>query len=349
MHLSKYIELKTNGVFHVSKKIVWFSSLFIGILASIPKIMQLHITLVELSVDASIAFLYALFVWYYNLHILPAYSVQAPNTDFFGKRLLKSNLSGIVVMILLVTLHQLLFPKYQFGSMMLMYQFRGVLINLTIFMFINFLYQSYNAQQISLQYERIKADNLNAQYELLKQQVNPHFLFNSLNTLQAMIDIQDKGASEFVRNLSGFYRYSLESRQDDLILLKDEINILESFIFLLRSRFEEGIDIRISLDEQAGNTYIPPFTLQLLVENCIKHNILALDSPLRIEISREGDFLVVRNNKQLKNNPASVGIGLSNIKGRYGYISNQEIRIDNTEHEFTIKLPLIYESAGYRR
>lgn len=349
MHLSKYLVLQTNGVFQVSKRVIWFSSLFIGVLASIPKIMQLHITIGELSIDASIAFLYALFVWYYNLYTLPTYTVQVSNTDFFGKRLMKSTLLGIVVMIVLILLHQLLFPKYNFGSMLLMYQFRGILINLTIFMFINFLYQSYNTQQISLQYERMKADNLDAQYELLKQQVNPHFLFNSLNTLQAMIDMHDAGASDFVKNLSHFYRFSLENRKDDLILLKDEIDILKSFIFLLRSRFEEGIDISISLSEEVLRTYIPPFTLQLLVENCIKHNVVTLDSPLKVEIFEEDGFLLVSNTKQLKNNQPSVGIGLSNIKGRYSYISQQEIEIDSDEHKFTIKLPLIYESIGHRR
>lgn len=347
MLLTKYIDSKKNGVFQVSKRVIWFSSLFIGVLASIPKIMQLNITLVELGVDASVALLYALFVWYYNLYILPKYSISSSRKDFWGKRLLMSNILGVIVMFILVTLHHLIFPKYNFNSMMMMYQFRGVLINLTIFMFIHFLYQSYTTQQILLQYERIKADNLNAQYELLKQQINPHFLFNSLNTLQAMIDVNDPEASGFVRNLSHFYRFSLENKKDDLILLKNEIEILESFIFLLKSRFEEGIDIRINLNDSMGNTYIPPFTLQLLVENCIKHNIVSLEYPLSVEIYEEQDFIVVKNNKQLKNNQHSFGIGLSNIKGRYSYICTTAIDIDSNEHEFTIKLPIIYENSNH--
>ncbi|ASW76363.1 histidine kinase [Chryseobacterium piperi] len=347
MLLTKYIDSKKNGVFQVSKRVIWFSSLFIGVLASIPKIMQLNITLVELGVDASVALLYALFVWYYNLYILPKYSISSSRKDFWGKRLLMSNILGVIVMFILVTLHHLIFPKYNFNSMMMMYQFRGVLINLTIFMFIHFLYQSYTTQQILLQYERIKADNLNAQYELLKQQINPHFLFNSLNTLQAMIDVNDPEASGFVRNLSHFYRFSLENKKDDLILLKNEIEILESFIFLLKSRFEEGIDIRINLNDSMGNTYIPPFTLQLLVENCIKHNIVSLEYPLSVEIYEEQDFIVVKNNKQLKNNQHSFGIGLSNIKGRYSYICTTAIDIDSNEYEFTIKLPIIYENSNH--
>ncbi len=349
MHFIKYINPKSNGIFRVSGKIIWFSSLFIGVLASIPKIVQLNITWVELSVDASIAFLYALSVWYYNLFFLPKYSVHGIQNNFFTKRLLISNLLGIVLMFTLVTIHQFIFPKYNFGSMIMMYQFRGVLINLTIFMFIHFLYQSYNAQQILLQYERTKAENLNAQYELLKQQVNPHFLFNSLNTLQAMIDMNDPEASGFVRSLSHFYRFSLENKKDDLIVLQNELDILESFTFLLKSRFEEGISISISLEEDLKKTFIPPFTLQLLVENCIKHNIVSLEHPLYIEIYEEKDSLVVKNNKQLKNNQESFGIGLSNIKGRYSYINLKEIEITDTDEEFIIKLPIIYEDPNYRR
>ena len=311
--------------------------------------MQLDITMVELSVDASIAFLYALLIWYCNLFSLPKYSVQGTPNDYFGKRLLISNLLGIVMMFALVTVHQFIFPKYNFGSMMMMYQFRGVLINLTIFMFIHFLYQSYNAQQILLQYERTKAENLNAQYELLKQQVNPHFLFNSLNTLQAMIDMDDTEASEFVKNLSHFYRFSLENKKDDLIVLQKELEILESFNFLLKSRFEEGINIIINLDEKISQTLIPPFTLQLLVENCIKHNIVSLEHPLNIEIYEEQYFLVIKNNKQLKSTRESFGIGLSNIKGRYSYIHLNEIKIIDTDEKFTIKLPVIYENPNHRR
>lgn len=349
MILIKYIDKKNGSIFRVSKKIIWMSSLFIGILASIPKIMQLNITIIELSMDASIAFLYALGIWYYNLFVLPKYSVLEAQKYFFGKKLLISNLVGIVFMYILVIAYQFFFPKYNFDSMMMMYQFRGVLINLTIFMFIHFLYQSYNTQQILLQYERTKAENLNAQYELLKQQVNPHFLFNSLNTLQAMIDMNDAESSDFVRNLSFFYRFSLENKKNDLILLKKELEILESFIFLLKSRFEEGIEIEINFDEKIKQTFIPPFTLQLLVENCIKHNIVSLEQPLHINIFEENNFLFVSNNKQSKINQESFGIGLSNIKGRYSYISTEEIEISDTEEKFIIKLPIIYENINYRR
>lgn len=343
------MDRKSNGIFRISARVIWFSSLFMGVLGSISKIMQPLITLQELTVDASIAFLFALSIWYFNILFLPKYSTLSIPKDFFGKRVAMSVAFGVVIMLLVVLVHHAIFPKYNLSSMMMMYQFRGILINLTIFMFIYFLYQSYNTQQVILQYERTKAENLNAQYELLKQQVNPHFLFNSLNTLQAMIDMNDAEASDFVHNLSLFYRFSLENREDDLIQLKKELDILESFIFLLKSRFEEGIEISIAMDEEVKKSLIPPFTLQLLVENCIKHNVVSLEKPLYIKIFQWDSFIVVTNNKQLKINQDYFGIGLSNIKGRFSHVSGKVIEIIDTDEEFTIKLPVIYEDIDHRR
>src|SRR5690606_10793318 len=115
--------------------------------------------------------------------------------------------------------------------------------------------------------ERSKMDNLAAQYELLRQQVNPHFLFNSLNTLKYMVESGDKHSVDFILKLSDFYRFSLESRKSDLIELSEELKILESYIFLLKARFEDGMEISIDLPGTRAGTQIPPFTLQLLVEN----------------------------------------------------------------------------------
>lgn len=344
MKFGNFTDLNRNGVFHLSQKLIWFSSLLIGVLASIPNILQWSHNFVKLNVDVSIAFLFSLVLWYYNLYLLPKYSKLNDNGKSFRKRLLLSFFFGVGIMMSLVIAHHFLFPQFKFSSMMMMYQFRGIFINLTIFMFLNFLYQNFNTQQVLFKYHRIKADNLNAQFELLKQQVNPHFLFNSLNTLQAMIDDNDSETSEFVQNLSLFYRYSLVSKKNNLIQIQEEITILESFVFLVKSRFEEGVNISISIDCQTKLTYIPPFTLQLLVENCIKHNVVSFEKPLLIQIYEEKGFIIVKNNRQLKNNKSkSIGIGLANISGRYYFSVSKEIEIIANENEFCIKLPLIYE------
>ncbi len=343
MIFTEYVNASKRKVFNVPARIIWFSSLFMGVLASIPKILQLHIRLVELAVDASIAFLFSLSVWYFNIYSLPKYSNQHVTTRFFNWRLIRSLVLGICFMLILVSLHQLLFSYYQFQSMTMMYEFRGVLINLTIYMFLHLLYQSYNSQLMGIELERIKADNLGAQYELLKQQVNPHFLFNSLNTLKAMVEIGDPNSADFILKLSDFYRFTLENRKMDVIQLSEELEILKAYLFLLKARFEDGIHIEFDITDMHYQSFIPPFTLQLLVENCIKHNVVSLDQPLLIRLYSSGNELVIANHLQLKNIPdSSTGVGLENINLRYLHLLHKKIEIVADVTSFNVKLPIIY-------
>ncbi|WP_228431932.1 sensor histidine kinase [Chryseobacterium shigense] len=345
--VTHHMQLNRN-TFNVSPKIIWLSSVFMAILASIPKVLQMNITTSELAVDAGMAFLYTLFIWYYNLYSLPRFSVPGNSRNQLTKKLVISLISGTVFMAILVALYHLIFSHYQFLPMFLMYQFRGILINLTVFLLIHFIYQSYDTQQVKLQLEKIKTDNLNAQYELLKQQVNPHFLFNSLNTLKSMIDVQDSQASDFVVKLSNFYRFSLESRRENVVPLEKEIAILEAYTFLLKSRFEDGFQIEISISDKTRMSLIPPFTLQFLIENGIKHNIVSLKRPIHITIFEEDHQLVIQNNIQPKRNvEQSSGIGLDNIKGRYSHLTDQPVKVIHNKDFFIVKLPLVYEYSHY--
>ena len=335
---------RPGSVFSVSPLVIWLSSLFIGVLASIPKILQLHITLTELMVDASIAFTYSLLIWYANLFSLPKFSNKAVDGSFFNIRLICSGVFGIVLMIVLVIAHQLLFPAYNFKSMLMMYQFRGILINLTIYMFLHLLYQSHRTQLMAIELERTRSDNLGAQFELLKQQVNPHFLFNSLSTLKSMIELGDPQSANFINKLSDFYRSTLENRKSDLITLSEELGILQAYFFLLKARFEEGISLDIRIHPSLYQSLIPPFTLQLLVENCVKHNVVSLVKPLHIMLYTTAENLVIENPLNLRKNPeSSTQLGLENINQRYLHLLNQKIIIDNNNVLFTVKLPLIHE------
>ncbi|MBP1163594.1 LytS/YehU family sensor histidine kinase [Chryseobacterium sp. PvR013] len=310
----------------------------------------MHITLGELMIDFSISFLFSLFVWYFNIYSLPKFSIQNISTRFFNKKLVISLFIGVLVMAAIVLIHHVIFPKYGFNTMVLMYEFRGVLINLTIYMFLYLLYQTYNSQQIKFELEQIRTDNLNAQYELLKQQINPHFLFNSLNTLKSMIDIKDESSGDFVVRLADFYRFTLDNRKMDLISLKKELAILDAYVFLLTSRFEDGIEFKIDIQEEILNSYIPPFTLQLLCENCIKHNIVSLAYPLIIKLYSDSEYIVIENNFQPKNIPQeSAGIGIENIRERYKHFAEKEVTILQNDSNFTVKLPIVDESFSNRR
>jgi two-component system, LytTR family, sensor kinase len=334
--------------FKISNKIIWSSSILVGVLMSIPKIAERQFNIYETIASFVLTTLFALFVWYYNIYTLPAYSSKDIAHGFSVKRLIKNLAMGFLMMFILASLQQFILTHLPFGATMVMVEVRGILISITFYMFIHLLYQSYHNQQVSLELERSKMDNLGAQYELLKQQVNPHFLFNSLNTLKYMVESRDENTVEFVLKLSDFYRFTLESRKLNLIKLEEELKILESYMFLLKARFEEGIDLSVDIDPKVQQTYIPPFTLQLLVENCIKHNVVSLERPLQIKIYSEGDFIVVQNQIQLKRTrEASTGMGLENINQRYTHLLDKKITIQPNDTFFTIKLPVIHENSHY--
>ncbi|MDB5155428.1 MAG: histidine kinase [Mucilaginibacter sp.] len=334
--------------FKISNKIIWLSSLFLGVLVAVPKIAEHHFNFYEALVDSTVTFLFALFIWYYNIKMLPAYSSKDVANGFSSMRLVKGLLLGIVVMFGLACIQQFLLTHLNFGPVMLMFEVRGILVSVMFYMFIHLLYQSAQNQQAGIELERTKADNLSAQYELLKQQVNPHFLFNSLNTLKYMVESGDVHSVDFILKLSDFYRFTLESRKLNVITLAEELEIINSYMFLLKARFEDGLDLSIEIDPEYYQSFIPPFTLQLLIENCIKHNVVSLDKPLKIRLYSAHDCLVIENRLQLKRMPeASTGIGLENINERYLHLVHKKIEIKASETLFTIKLPIIHENSHY--
>lgn len=328
--------------FQVSSKVIWGSSIALAILASIPKLFDADSTFGDIVINASITLLFSIFIWYYNMYSLPKFSSQRTNQSLFNWKLLLSVIMGILVMVILVIGHQELFQISKMDAP-IMFELRGVLINLIVYMFLHLLFQNYQTQQMGVELERTKTVNLGAQYELLKQQVNPHFLFNSLNTLKSMVDIQDPQSSDFILKLSDFYRFTLESRKMDLIPLREELQILDSYVYLLKARFEDGFVLENQVDQRQYDSAVPPFTLQLLIENCIKHNVVSLDKPLHIKLYTEGDFLVIENKIQLKRGVLSTGVGLDNINQRFSHLIHKEIEIEKNETIFKVKIPMIYD------
>ncbi|WP_076378430.1 sensor histidine kinase [Filimonas lacunae] len=331
--------------FTISRATIWISSIVLGLLSSIPQFAQHQFNAAEAAVNAGITATFALVMWYVNLFMMSRQSTSAPRQQTISyTRLLSSLLVGLVVMLALACIQQLILSHINFGPTMLMVEVRGILINLVFYMFLHLLQQNYENQRVTMELERIKSDNLGAQYELLKQQINPHFLFNSLNTLKAMVETGDQEAIDFIIKLSNFYRFTLESRKLDLIHVSDEMDILNAYLFLQKARFDGGFTFTNKLDNTILQTLIPPFTLQLLVENCIKHNVVSLQKPLHIRIYMENNKIVVENQVQLKagdNN--SLGVGLQNIDLRYHHLLNQHIDIINDQKIFQIKLPVIHE------
>lgn len=190
--------------------------------------------------------------------------------------------------------------------------------------------------------ERFKKENAEFQFESLRNQVNPHFLFNSLNTLSSLIFQDQQKAGSFLRELSDVYRYILENRDRELVTLKKELEILKSYIYLVLLRFEQNLSITIDLPEKLDTMLIPPLTLQMLVENATKHNIVSKKKPLHVKIYSEDEYIVVSNNLQQKENRTySSKLGLENIKSRYNYLTDRAVEIIDGPEEFIVKIPLI--------
>jgi sensor histidine kinase YesM len=190
--------------------------------------------------------------------------------------------------------------------------------------------------------EELKRENLLAKYEALKNQVNPHFLFNSLNTLSGVVEQKPELATDFIKKLSDIYRYVLEQNDKELVSINDEMKFVEDYIFLSKMRFGDALVFNSYLP--VNNTIqIAPLGLQMLVENAIKHNIITDDMPLKIEIGIDENTIIVKNNIQKKNTIISKKepLGLENLKHRYVYLSDSTIEVIESKKEFKVKLPII--------
>jgi len=218
-----------------------------------------------------------------------------------------------------------------------------VLIDLGIFLLTRW--------QISVsELERFRKENAEFQLAMLKSQVNPHFLFNSLTTLSSLINHDQSKAINFVHKLSHVYRHVLENREKEVVTLREELQFLNRYMGLLSTRFGKAIEFEWEIEGELLDRLIAPLTLQLLIENAIKHNTRSQRKPLRIRLNTDRMHkLCVTNNIQLRKNVGySSGIGLNNIKYRYRFLTEQKIEVLQNEQQFCVKIPLLEEVDSNR-
>jgi len=196
--------------------------------------------------------------------------------------------------------------------------------------------------------ETLKKLNLQIQVDSLKNQINPHFLFNSLNTLSSLVSTDKVKAEIFIDEMSTVYRYVLQNNEKDLITLRDELEFIYSFFDLLKTRYEEGIQLIVRVEEAYLEYMLPPHTLQLLVENAVKHNVVSAARPLTINIStNQLEQLIVENNVHEKTTSIkSNKIGLTNIFAKYSLLNQPQVVISHTNLVFRVALPLITTLKG---
>ncbi|KYG72358.1 sensor histidine kinase [Roseivirga echinicomitans] len=284
-------------------------------------------------------------LWQGNAHVSTYLSYKIPWLENPSKRFLLG-VVGVIVYTPLAVYSLYLVLKYGFDIDMGDIKWTlliSVGITFVISFFLNSVEFLKNWKKASLDAERLKKEQMEAKYETLKNQVNPHFLFNSLNALTNLVYEDQDQAAKFIRELSKVYRYVLDTRAQEVVSLQTEMEFVNSYLFLQKIRFDEKLQLNISI-EGFEQKMLPPMAVQMLLENAIKHNIIAEEEPLTIHIEIEnGEKLVIRNNLQKKNIPLeeSSGMGLSNIKSRYEFLSPIRVEVIDGPSEFIVKLPLL--------
>lgn len=196
--------------------------------------------------------------------------------------------------------------------------------------------------ELQIQAAQLEKEKMDLQYHQLRNQVNPHYLFNTLTSLDGLIHTNPELASEFVRHMSKVYRYVLQHKESEVVNLDEELTFIQHYIQLLHIRYADGLKITTTVSDEARDKGVVMVTLQMLIDNAVKHNIVQHDEPLRIEIYDDADFLVVRNNKQLRKQiETSNGQGIQQLKQLYTFLTQKQILIEDKDDTYTIKIPLL--------
>ena len=248
-------------------------------------------------------------VFFFGLYTL--YKIEGLNTNHFIQRIFQKEFAGSFIAVAI-----------------------GILSGI-VFFFYAIWKQAVDREQ------RLREENLKYKYINLKTQINPHFLFNSLNTLSELVYEDPKKADNYIRKLSGIYRYILDHEETDLIPLDEEVTFVKQYFDLQKERTENKVLLNVNI-ENVDRYKVMPVSLQALVENALKHNSVSENSPLKITICKEGMFVVVSNNIQKKNVlDNSYGTGLSNLKERVKLVTGMEMVVSHDNEEFIVKIPIV--------
>ncbi|MEX0315027.1 MAG: 2TM domain-containing protein [Allomuricauda sp.] len=223
----------------------------------------------------------------------------------------------------------------------------AIVITIIASLFTHAFYFYRALQKKEVKKQKIIAGTASARFDALKNQLDPHFLFNSLNVLTSLIEEDPDQAQKFTTSLSKVYRYVLEQKNKDLVTVDEELNFARTYVRLLKMRFEDSIVFEIPEKSSIPDAKIVPLSLQLLLENAVKHNVVTSSKPLHLKVKEEDGMLVVRNNLQEKQVvKKSSGVGLQNIKQRYGILTDREVDITKTHSEFSVGLPMLTEQIS---
>ena len=323
---------------------------FIALLGFLPQMFQHRsetVGAVTLLTNLLSVFLYAYACWLFNIYLISVDNRWLSRTHWV--KFLFSFLFGFLSSYLFLyalrnfsgaesSLLFKMFPRRKTVIGILL--FRGSIVNAFLYFIAYNMFLSAENQRTVIENQRLKHENLEARLHALQQQLSPHFLFNSLSTLVSLT--HDEAVQRYSMQLSNIYRYLLTPSEGYMVTLDKEIDFINAYIYIIKERFEDALKISVSIAPEVLSRKIPPASLQLLLENAIKHNVVAAETPLEIEIFTQGNYVVVKNTLAALNDVQDgEGIGLYNISERYRLLGGGEVAIEKSATHFTVKLPLL--------
>jgi two-component system LytT family sensor kinase len=288
-------------------------------------------------------------IWFVNRFIILVIKKKCSDSQYRKRitlQLFLTLLVSVCLLIILFVTHKYLFGYIKIQGVEFTY-LKNLVVTVILFTFlvngsyeIIFLFERLSQEQAET--EKYKKAVLESSLENLRSQINPHFLFNTFNALSELIEVNPKRASNIVIELSDVYRYVLQTRDKNWETLENEIKVTGSFIEIVKIRYEENVKISMEIDPSIYQWHLPPMSIQMLIENAIKHNEISKEKPLTIEINSTGESILVKNNYQPKViAEISNGVGLQNIQSRYTFLSNKKVRVMNEKNIFRVELPLL--------
>ena len=251
---------------------------------------------------------------------------------------LLATLYGVTLFLVSIYFFDVHFPPSLQEIGYLLYFLLSVVLNLIYFGTLYFFH--WKKELVNL--ANMQREQAMVKYDALRNQLNPHFLFNALTSLNSLIFDNQQLASDFLQQLSKVYRYVLQHKEKETVSLSTELDFVDSYTFLLKTRFGSGIEVNINLSKEAKEKQIVPATLQILIENAVKHNIISSANPLKISLTEHDSYLLLGNNVNRKAQvETSNKQGLENLKSLYRYLIDKPIDIVETNEIFTVKIPLI--------
>jgi sensor histidine kinase YesM len=315
-----------------------------GTTATASRVLTLGSTLTEMLVSSVVAF----FTFMINYYIIRPFN---SSIQLNAKRIAIAILITIIAVTVLsdsffavkhLINHQPVFKKFN-----IIYTFRDLFTGIIVISGMSFIKAVYDSQSVKIENEMLQNEILLGQYKSLKNQISPHFMFNSLTALRELIDQNGADAKLYVSHLSLVLRYTLSSIESKSKCLYEELEVAESYLHLVKIRFGSNIKVETNIDYTYKNHRLPPLAIQTLLENAIKHNEISKKNPFTIRIETGNDqVLSISNTIQEKvTKEYSSGLGLSNLSKQYQYLGEKEITISNNNNEFRVELPLLKPSS----